>query len=78
MGPGDRLPIIPQQWRGRENVKATLVLKGGEQWHKTRWHGFRAPMYLVLTIAWALVGVLRLAGRGIGWWWLMESAHAAT
>jgi S-DNA-T family DNA segregation ATPase FtsK/SpoIIIE len=70
--PGERLPIIPPHLRGRENIRAALVIKGGEQWHKARWHGIRAPAYLLAGALWAVVGVFRVLGRQVRWWWALD------
>jgi DNA segregation ATPase FtsK/SpoIIIE, S-DNA-T family len=70
--PGERLPIIPPNLRGRANIRATIAVVGGQQWHRTRYHGLRAPLYLFAVLAWAVVGVFRLAARQIHWWWVAE------
>ena len=71
--PGERLPVIPPQWRGRTNVKASLALVGAQQWHRARYHGLRSPVYLVLAVVWAIVGLVRLAARQVAWWWMAEA-----
>jgi len=70
--PGERLPIIPPQWRGRQNIKATIALVGGQQWHRARYHGLRSPVYLLAALAWAIIGLLRVIGRQVRWWWVIE------
>jgi S-DNA-T family DNA segregation ATPase FtsK/SpoIIIE len=73
--PGERLPVIPPYLRGRQNIKATLALVGGQQWHRARYHGVRSPLYLAAVLAWAVVGVVRILGRQLAWWWHVE-AHS--
>jgi DNA segregation ATPase FtsK/SpoIIIE, S-DNA-T family len=71
--PGDRLPVIPEHWRGRANIRATLTLYGAQSWHRAKYHSIRSPWYLLLA-AWCIVaGVLRVAALQIGWWWHVES-----
>jgi DNA segregation ATPase FtsK/SpoIIIE, S-DNA-T family len=70
--PGERLPVIPLHLRGRANLRATLVLAGAQNWHRARYHGVRFPLYLVAVIVWAVIGLVRLAGRQLAWWWVIE------
>jgi DNA segregation ATPase FtsK/SpoIIIE, S-DNA-T family len=70
--PGERLPIIPPNLRGRANIKATIVLAGGQQWHRARYHGLRFPLYLLAALAWAVIGLFRVIGRQVHWWWVIE------
>jgi hypothetical protein len=71
----DRLPVIPQQLRGAANIKATVARVGGRHWHIARYHGLRFPAYLLTGAGWAVVGVLRLTGRQLAWWHLLEQHH---
>ena len=71
-----RRPIVPDRWRGRENVKRTVASAGERHWHAARYHGLRSP-YLACAAAWAVVGVFRLIGYQIHWWWWLESHHLA-
>jgi S-DNA-T family DNA segregation ATPase FtsK/SpoIIIE len=76
--PGERLPVIPPQWRGRTNVKSSLALVGAQNWHRARYHGLRSPVYLVLAVVWAVVGLFRLAYRQVTWWWHTEAGSLKT
>jgi DNA segregation ATPase FtsK/SpoIIIE, S-DNA-T family len=73
--PGERLPIIPEHLRGRRNIEATIRLKGGEQWHRARWHGARSPVYLLAALWWAVIGLFTLAGRQLAWWWAIDLSY---
>ncbi len=33
----------------------------------------RSPAYLVTALMWAVIGVFRLTGRQIRWWWHLEA-----
>lgn len=70
-GPGKRRDIIPVPWQ-RANLRGTIDVWAGLQWHRTRFHGLRLPLYLAACLIWALVGVVRLIGRQIRWAWLTE------
>jgi DNA segregation ATPase FtsK/SpoIIIE, S-DNA-T family len=67
-GREQRKAIIPAHWRtwsaAREHVRLAAARRG----HAAAYHGVRAPMYVVLTCWWALVGVVRTAGKLLAWW----------
>jgi S-DNA-T family DNA segregation ATPase FtsK/SpoIIIE len=68
----ERQPIIPAMLRP-ENLLATLKWWAGRQLYRLGYHGVRLlPVYLPLALFWAFVGVFKLAGRQIKWWWLDE------
>src|SRR5207247_2266810 len=65
-----RVPIIPASLRGWANVKKTVKRTVGRTGHRLAAHGVRLlPVYVPQVAFWAVVGVFRLAGRQIGWWW---------
>jgi hypothetical protein len=66
------LPVIPASLQGWEAIRGTLAHHGGRYWHKTRFHGFRAPAYLLTACLWAVVGAVRILGRVIRWWHVTE------
>jgi S-DNA-T family DNA segregation ATPase FtsK/SpoIIIE len=70
-GPGERRPIIPERWQ-RASARATVRHHIGLSWHRARFHGLRAPAYLVKAVVWAAVGAARLGLAQIGWWWVAE------
>jgi S-DNA-T family DNA segregation ATPase FtsK/SpoIIIE len=79
--PGTRRPIIPEQWHP-ENIRATLRQLAELHWHKSRYHGVRAPWYTVNWLWCAVVGVKRLIHQVGGWafWpngWLLEHQAVA-
>src|SRR4051794_34073464 len=41
----------------------------GYVWYVARFHTVRTPKYASKAAVWSPVGVLRLAGRQIAWWW---------
>lgn len=67
----DRRPIIPAGLR-RDNLRATTRRHAGNLGHRAGYHAVRVPLYVPLGLFWALVGVFRLLGRQIRWWWLLE------
>ncbi len=70
-GPGERRPIIPEQWQ-RASARATVRHHAALSWHRARFHGLRAPAYVIKAVVWAAVGAGRLALAQIGWWWVAE------
>ena len=73
-GGGERRPIVPLVLQ-RQNVRGTVAAFAGLQWHRSRYHGLRAPLYLLAAVAWAVVGLVRIIGRQVAWWWVIEQ-HA--
>ena len=76
-----RRPIIPEHLR-RANLPGTLTQAAGLHWHRTRYHGLRAPVYGARTLAYAARGGASLTGRVVAWWhwtngWLLESQAIA-
>jgi S-DNA-T family DNA segregation ATPase FtsK/SpoIIIE len=65
-----RLPIIPASLRGLDNLKATAKYHAGRTGHRVGYHAVRAlPVYLPKASFWAVIGVFRLFGRVVRWWW---------
>lgn len=66
-------PIVPIEWR-LSNLKATLRHIGGRWVRIGGYHAARIiQIYLPQTTFWSVIGVFRLAGRQIRWWWLLEA-----
>jgi S-DNA-T family DNA segregation ATPase FtsK/SpoIIIE len=76
-----RRPILPPALQ-RANLPATVRFHAGLAWHRSRYHGLRAPFYLLM-LAWhAVRGAARLTGRVVSWWhwphgWVLESQAVA-
>ncbi|MEU4570755.1 cell division protein FtsK [Micromonospora sp. NPDC023956] len=68
----ERRPIIPAQWRGPDNIKATIKRTGEVAAHHAGYHAVRAPWYAMQATGWAVVGVARIAGRQVRWWWFTD------
>jgi S-DNA-T family DNA segregation ATPase FtsK/SpoIIIE len=69
---GERHPIIPAELRGWANIKATVQHTTGRWAHQVGYHAVRAPRYAMLGCFWASVGVFRLIGSHLRWWWVSE------
>jgi DNA segregation ATPase FtsK/SpoIIIE, S-DNA-T family len=69
---GERLPVIPPHLRTVAGVRAAARHHAGRQAHRAAYHSIRSPRYLLLALFWAVVGVFRLIGRQLHWWWLLE------
>ncbi|MEV0229327.1 hypothetical protein [Nonomuraea sp. NPDC050786] len=66
-----RRPIIPTSLR-RHNLTATARRTAGQVAYVAGFHAVRAPWYAAQALWWAPVGLLRLAGRQLRWWWVNE------
>lgn len=65
-----RHPIIPAALRSRENLRAALRYHVGRIAHRVGYHAVRAvPVYLPKALFWAAIGLFRLTGRQLSWWW---------
>ena len=70
--PGEFRPAIPVQWRTSKGRRIELERHWRLLRHRAAVHGLRSPLYLVQALAWAVVGLLRLIGRQVHWWWVLE------
>ena len=69
----DAYPVIPEHLRSLAGVGGALARHGRRLGHRGAFHGVRSPLYLILALWWAVVGVFRLAGRQVSWWWVAET-----
>src|SRR5262249_20458382 len=75
-------PIIPSALHPA-NLAGTLRRAAGRWAHAAAFHAVRAPWYAVRLVGYAVLGLLRVAGNQVAWWWvrdhftLMQSAAAA-
>jgi DNA segregation ATPase FtsK/SpoIIIE, S-DNA-T family len=69
---GEAYPVIPEHLRSPAGIGEALARHGRRLGHRASFHGIRAPRYLLLAVAWGTIGVFRLAGRQLAWWWLYE------
>ncbi|GIG57760.1 hypothetical protein Lfu02_21320 [Longispora fulva] len=70
--PGGRRDVIPSALRGWANIRSTVRHAAGLAGHIAAFHAVRTPWYLAQAGFWASVGLFRLAGRQLKWWWLTE------
>lgn len=71
--PGERNDILPPWMRSRAELRAAVVVVGGQQWHRARYHGLRSPGYLISALFWALAAVLRVAAIQLSWAWMTDA-----
>jgi len=64
-------PIVPAALRPG-NLAPTVKRAAGRTGHRVAYHVVRSPGYTVAAAWWAVVGVFRLIGRQLRWWWLVE------
>jgi S-DNA-T family DNA segregation ATPase FtsK/SpoIIIE len=66
----EMVPIIPANLRTWVGVKRTVGHYLHLTAHRTAVHAVRLPfVYLPLASFWSLIGVFRLLGRAVHWWW---------
>ncbi len=74
-------PIVPAEWRNRDQRRQVLRWMAWYGSYLARFHAVRTPKYAGKTALWAPVGVARLLGRQLRWWWHPELSsmlqHAA-
>ncbi|WP_433057064.1 cell division protein FtsK [Dactylosporangium sp. CS-033363] len=70
--PKGRRPIIPGRLLGWQNFKATVRDIAEDVLHRSAYHAVRAPWYGAQAAFWATVGLFKLIGRQLRWWWLSE------
>ncbi|GAA4212533.1 FtsK/SpoIIIE domain-containing protein [Microbispora amethystogenes] len=66
-----RRPILPPGLQPG-NLSATARDTLGRSAHVAAFHAIRAPWYAAQTLVWAMIGLFRLAGRQVRWWWVNE------
>src|SRR5204862_5109853 len=69
---GVRQRIVPLPLSTWGAIKSSIRYAVGVGWYHFRFHALRAPWYSVQALFWAAVGVFRLAGRHLSWWWVTE------
>jgi S-DNA-T family DNA segregation ATPase FtsK/SpoIIIE len=65
-------PIVPA-WARNPNQRREVIrwaLRYGS--YVARHHAFKSPKYASKIAFWAPVGLVRLIGRQLAWWWLLE------
>jgi DNA segregation ATPase FtsK/SpoIIIE, S-DNA-T family len=72
VAPNGRRPIIPSHLANWPNLKATAKYAAVSVGHRMGYHVVRLPVYVVLAAFWAVIGVFRLVGRQLRWWWVAE------
>jgi DNA segregation ATPase FtsK/SpoIIIE, S-DNA-T family len=63
-----RKAVIPAHWRTWAAAREHVQLAAARHGHAAAYHGVRVPMYVALTLWWALAGAVRTAGRVLAWW----------
>jgi DNA segregation ATPase FtsK/SpoIIIE, S-DNA-T family len=69
-----RRPIISAHPRTREGVKTAVKKTADRNVYRLGYHSLRSPRYAALAVAWGAVGVIRVVGKQLRWWWVTESS----
>ena len=67
----ERRPIIPAAYR-RGNVRTTVRRGVGRNSHRAGYHAVRSPLYTAKVAWYAHVGAVRIIGKTVRWWWVLE------
>ncbi|MEU8050024.1 cell division protein FtsK [Micromonospora haikouensis] len=67
-----RRPIVPAGWSTWPNIKHSARQAAELAAYRAGFHTVRAPWYATQAAFWATVGVFRLTGRQVRWWWVAE------
>lgn len=71
-------PIIPANFRSREGFVSWVRYQAGLLGTRIAFHAVRLPfIYLPLALFWSVIGLFRLVGRQISWWWHPELSTLA-
>jgi DNA segregation ATPase FtsK/SpoIIIE, S-DNA-T family len=71
-GAAVRVPIVPVGWSSWPNIKHSIRQTAAVTAYRCGFHALRSPKYGILATFWAIVGLFRLTGRQIKWWWVTE------
>ena len=71
---GERLPIIPEHLRTWAGIRSAAYKYVDAARFHTAFHALRSPKYVVMSVWWALVGILKLARVQLRWWWVVEQS----
>ena len=64
-------PVIPEHLRTWAGISTEMGLHARRHWHRTKYHGIRAPWYAIKTVTFAVLGAGYLLGMLVAWWhWL--------
>ncbi|MDQ7910800.1 cell division protein FtsK [Phytohabitans sp. ZYX-F-186] len=69
----ERKPILPPSWHSWQGFKNWASYHADLARYRALYHGWRLPViYVPLALLWSTVGLLKVAGRQIRWWWVLE------
>ena len=70
-----RLPVLPEHLRSLAGVRVPRCARAAVRGTAAPTTGSAPRCYLLRAAAWAVVGVLVIAGRLIRWWWVAEQTR---
>ncbi|WP_045742286.1 cell division protein FtsK [Actinoplanes rectilineatus] len=70
--PDGRMPVVPVGWNTWPNIKHSSRQLAALTGYRACFHAVRSPKYVALGAFWATVGVFRVTGRHLRWWWVTE------
>ncbi|MDQ7910271.1 cell division protein FtsK [Phytohabitans sp. ZYX-F-186] len=69
----ERKPILPPSWHSWQGFKNWASYHAELTRYRLLYHSWRVPViYAPLALLWSTVGLFKVAGRQIRWWWVLE------
>jgi S-DNA-T family DNA segregation ATPase FtsK/SpoIIIE len=72
------LPVIPAHLSTVAGIRAAAARQAQLHSHRVRYHGIRSPKYLLRMVLYAVVGLFKLIGAQLRWWWVAEQKPLET
>ena len=73
--PGELRQVIPDRFKSRSAFAKHYGWYARLAGHHAAYHAVRGPKRLVVTLGWALVGLVNLLATQIAWWWVTEQTY---
>jgi hypothetical protein len=67
-----RPPLIPSHFKSLHGLRRSAAKALALAWYRFWWHALRSPRYLLEATMWAVVGLVRVIGMQVSWWWVAE------
>ncbi len=72
-----RLPILPAGWQDSASIRASVRHHAELAAHRAGYHSWRLPLVYLPQAGWySIIGLGKLIGRSVRWWWHPELSEA--
>jgi S-DNA-T family DNA segregation ATPase FtsK/SpoIIIE len=69
------VPLVPEHLRTVAGVRSAVARHARQHAHRAAYHALRSPGYLLSAVGWAVIGLARVIGAQLRWWWLSEQGR---